>query len=81
MVYATQITMAFFASLSYALLYNIKGTKLWYAAIGGLLAWSTYLLLGLWLDSNTLQYFIAASFVTVYAGCWLELQKRLQRPI
>ena len=67
MHYGIQIILAFFGSLSFALLYNIRGRKLWYAALGGLLAWSVYLLLGLWLEDNVIRYFIAASLVTVYA--------------
>ena len=62
-----QIIMAFFGSLGFALLYNIRGRKLWYAAFGGLLAWSVYLLLRLWIESDVTQYLIAASLVTVYA--------------
>jgi uncharacterized membrane protein YjjB (DUF3815 family) len=75
MTYAVQIIMAFFGSLSFALLYNIRGKKHWYAAIGGMLAWSVYLLLGLWLDSNVIQYLIAASLVTVYAEVLARITK------
>lgn len=67
MIYATQIFTAFIGSLGFSMLYNIRGSKLWYAALGGLLSWSTYLLLGLWLNNAVAQYFISAMIVTIYA--------------
>lgn len=75
MIYAKQIAMAFLGSLSFALLYNIRGKKHWYAAIGGMLGWFIYLLLGSWLGNDVIQYFFAATLVTFYAEVLARITK------
>lgn len=75
MIYAVQIFMAFLGSLGFAMLYNIKGIKLLYAAAGGLLGWSINLSLGIWLNNEVAQFFIAAVLVTIYAEICARLNK------
>ncbi len=75
MIYFVQIATAFLGSLGFSMLYNIRGSKLWYAAAGGLLSWSIYLLLGLWLYNEVAQYFITAMIVTIYAEICARLLK------
>lgn len=67
MIYFTQISMAFLGALGFAMLHNVRGIKLLYAAGGGLLGWSVYLMAGQCAGSVILQYFLAASVVTGYA--------------
>jgi len=70
-----QIVTAFFGSLGFAMLNNIRGIKLLYAAIGGMLAWSLNLLLGQWLHNEVSQYFITAIFITIYAEICARIKK------
>lgn len=75
MMYAIQICAAFFSSLGFAMLYNVRGMKLFYAAFGGFLSWSVNLYAGYWLGNEAAQFFIASFIVTVYA----EICARLNR--
>ncbi len=75
MIYAVQIAMAFIGSLSFALLYSIRGRKHWYAALGGVLGWAVYLLMGPWLGNDVIQYFFAATLVTLYAEVLARITK------
>ena len=62
-----QIIVAFCGSLGFAVLYNIRGKKLALAALGGLLAWSLFLFLGLFIDSEPIRYLIVSMTVSLYA--------------
>lgn len=70
-----QIVTAFFGSLGFGILFNLRGKKLWFASLGGLLSWSFFLLLGLWIPSEVLRYFIVSVFVSVYAEIFARLLK------
>lgn len=70
-----QIILAFMGSLGFSILFNIKGRKIWFAALGGLLAWLIYLLGGLWLRGEMAQYFVAANIVTFYAEICARIEK------
>ncbi|MCR6544247.1 threonine/serine exporter family protein [Dehalobacterium formicoaceticum] len=70
-----QIFTAFLAALGFAMLYNVRGIKLLYAAIGGLLSWSVNLLAGYWLHHEAFQFFIAAFSVTIYAEICARINK------
>jgi len=67
MIHTFQIILAFMGSLGFSILFNIKGRKIWYAALGGTLAWVIYLLGGLWLSGEMTQYFVSAIIVTFYS--------------
>jgi len=75
MIFTVQIIMAFLGSLGFAMLYNIRGSKLLYAAAGGLLGWLINLSCGPWLGNEAAQYFFAAVGVTFYAEALARLQK------
>ena len=62
-----QLASAMFGSLSFALLYNVRGKKLIGAAVGGLVVWGAYLLLMMWLRSSTLSTTLAALLAYLYA--------------
>ena len=40
-----QVLAAGFASLGFAILYNVKGHKIWVSFFGGILTWGLYLIL------------------------------------
>lgn len=75
MSHAFQIILAFMGSLGFSILFNIKGRKIWYAALGGMLAWVMYLLGGLWLSGEITQYFVAAIVVTFYSEICARIEK------
>ncbi len=62
-----QLITAFLGTLGFGILFHIRGRKLWLAALGGLLAWSTFLLLGLWIESEPMRYFLVSMLSTLYA--------------
>lgn len=71
----TQIVTAFLGSLGFSVLFNLRRTKLLIAALGGMLSWSLFLLLGIWFESEFICYFFAAAFVTVYAEIFARIKK------
>ena len=77
MIVFVQILTAFLGSLGFAILYNIRGKKLVVAALGGFMAWSLFLLLGLFLDSEPIRYLIVSMATSLYAEV---LARRLKTP-
>lgn len=75
MIHTFQIILAFMGSLGFSILFNIRGRKIWYAALGGMLAWVIYLLGGLWLRGEMTQYFISAIIVTFYSEICARIEK------
>ncbi|EQB89606.1 uncharacterized membrane protein YjjB (DUF3815 family) [Clostridium punense] len=75
MIYITQIATAFIGSLGFSILFNIKGRRLWLAAIGGMLSWIIYLLLGNWIASEMSRYFISTMVVTIYSEVLARIEK------
>ena len=70
-----QLLTAFLGSLGFALLFNVRGTRLLPAAFGGLLSWGVYLLAGAFLQSDPLRYLIASAAFTLYAEILARLMK------
>lgn len=62
-----QICMGFGGSLGFSVLYNVRGKKLFLAALGGGASWALYLLLGGIILDVPVRYFLCACFVAVYA--------------
>lgn len=55
-----EILAAFFGTLGFGFLFNIRGAKLWWAAAGGMLAWSLFLALEPVVHSEVVRYFIVS---------------------
>ncbi len=68
-----EIIAAFFGTLGFAFLFNIRGSKLWYAALGGMLAWALFLVLAPVVPNEAIRYFI----VSVCSTCGAEVMARL----
>ncbi|MCI3028715.1 threonine/serine exporter family protein [Desemzia sp. C1] len=62
-----QIIAAYFTSVSFALLYNIRGNAVNLAGIGGMVSWTLYLGIGYFYPNEIVQYFFAAALVTWYS--------------
>ncbi len=62
-----QILSGFVGSLGFAVLFNIRGKRLVAAAIGGLLSWLLFVVLGTYITSEPVRYFIVALVISAYA--------------
>ena len=72
-----EVLASFVGTLGFGYLFNIRGGKLVYAALGGMAAWALFLGLGFWIESEVLRYFIVSVCSTVYAEV---LARRLKTP-
>lgn len=62
-----QVLTAFIGSLGFSILFNIRGKKLFTAAFGGVISWSTFLLFETIIPSEPARYVIATAVLTLYA--------------
>ncbi len=67
------VLYAALASLGFGVFFNLRGAKLWAAAIGGGVGWLFYMLFAL--QGALVQNFAASLAITVYA----EIMARVQR--
>ncbi len=74
---AIQVVSAFCGTLGFGFLFNIRGSKLWWAAGGGMAAWALFLGLGYWIQGEAVRYFIVSICSTLYAEL---LARRLKTP-
>lgn len=65
-----QIIAAFFGSLGFALLFNLRGRWLFFTALGGGLSWCIYLISGSFISHYERQYFAAAFFSESIPNLW-----------
>ncbi len=72
-----QILAAFAGTLGYGALFNVRGKKLLLAALGGMLGWIVYLLLGLEIEGETIRSFIVALVTSAYSEV---LARKLKTP-
>lgn len=61
-----QILMGLVGTLGFNILFNIRGKKLVFATLGGLISWSIFLALQPLLPGETIRYFLSSAAVTVY---------------
>ena len=62
-------------SFGFSILYNLRGRKLLIASLGGLLAWSIYLIFRTAVPDESLRYLIASAVITVYAEVFARILK------
>ena len=55
-----QIIMGFIGSLGFGILFNVRGKRLAFASLGGLLSWGLFVLFSMVLKSEPLNYFLVA---------------------
>lgn len=70
-----QIITAFLGSIGFSMLFNVRGSKLFIAGMGGALSWGLYLALGPFLDDDSIKYFCASLFVAVYAEVFARIKR------
>lgn len=70
-----QLIAALLGSLGFAALFNIKGKKLIFAAVGGFFSWGAYLAAG-WIDPDPYFCgFVATVLTTLYAEIMARIEK------
>lgn len=70
-----QLLAALLGSLGFSALFNIRGKKLMFAAIGGFLAWGVYLGVENMTDNPYLCGFVSSVMLTLYAECMARVHK------
>ena len=70
-----QILMGGLGTLGFSLLFNVRGRKLIFATLGGLLSWAAFLALENWFPSEALRYFLSTAAITVYCEILARLEK------
>ena len=69
------VLYAFVGSMAFCFIFNIRGSKIFFAALGGALGWLVYLLVGFIWPNDVFQYFIAAMFIAAYAELFARWHK------
>lgn len=70
-----QVAASFFGTLGFGFLFNIRGKRLFWAAFGGMLSWTLFLLLGLVVGNEAIRYFIVSICSTGYAEMMARIMK------
>ncbi len=70
-----QILTGGIGSFGFALLFNVRGRRLWVVALGGLLSWLIFLVLSRFIDSEPLNYFIVSLCLSIYAEVMARVMK------
>lgn len=70
-----QILTGCLGTLGFNILFNIRGRKLVFATLGGLISWAVFLALEPALPSEAFRYFISAATITVYGEVLARLEK------
>lgn len=70
-----QIFISFIASLGFGIIFNIKGKKLFFAALGGGLSWLCYLIFHNYNLSNALSFFLSSIIFSIYSEICARILK------
>ncbi|MBQ4574472.1 MAG: threonine/serine exporter family protein [Clostridia bacterium] len=70
-----QLLWALLGSVSFAMLFNVRGRHLLISSLGGFFLWAVYLLCGNFISNEYALYFIAAAAATVYAEVFARVMK------
>ncbi|MGO5114124.1 threonine/serine exporter family protein [Candidatus Avoscillospira sp. LCP25S3_F1] len=70
-----QLASAFLGSFGFAILFHVRGLKLFVAGLGGMATWGFYLLMHAHMES----LLVANLFAALFAGLFAEIMARLLR--
>ena len=70
-----QILMGGLGTLGFNILFHIRGKKLLFATLGGVISWAVFLALAPVLPGEGFRYFLAAAAVTVYGEVLARVMK------
>ncbi|MBE6595139.1 MAG: threonine/serine exporter [Ruminococcaceae bacterium] len=69
------VLSALVGTFGFGVLFHVKGKKLLFSSLGGMLGWFLYLMLFRWLDREVLCYFIVSIVISLYSEVmarWLK---------
>ena len=70
-----QILMGGLGTIGFSLLFNVRGRKLFFGTLGGILSWTAFLVLENWFPSEALRYFLSTATITVYCEVLARVEK------
>lgn len=70
-----QVLAGFVGTIGFAVLFNIRGKRLWVAALGGLLSWLMFVILNAYIATEAVCYFIVAWLISTYAEIMARVLK------
>ena len=70
-----QIVSAFVGSLGFSLLFSLKGKRLFWASLGGAIAWAVYLVVDALTNNLFLDGVVSAMVATAYAEIFARILK------
>ena len=70
-----QLLMAYLGSFGFNILFHIRGRKLFWASLGGLISWAVFLGLEPLLPGEAIRFFCAAAAITVYGEILARVEK------
>ena len=70
-----QVLSGLIGSVCFAILFNIRGGRLFIAGLGGGISWLLFLLLSRYIQSEAVNYFIVSFAASVYAEIMARLLK------
>ena len=73
------VISAFFGSLGFSIIYNIRGLRIWIPAIGGAVFWAVYLIFLHFINNEFLGFFFVAILITIYSEIWARILKTFHR--
>ncbi len=76
-----QLSASLVGSLCFGILFNLRGKKLVISAVGGLFSWGLFLLLGRFVTSEPMNYFIVAAILTLYSEIMARVLKTPATPL
>ena len=63
----SQVITGCLGAIGFGILFNIRGKKLLFTAIGGFISWLIFLLLGIFIEGEPTRYIIVAALITLYS--------------
>ena len=70
-----QILMGALGTLGFNILFHIRGRKLLFATLGGVISWAVFLAFAPILPDEAARYFLSAVVITIYAEVMARLEK------
>lgn len=73
--YFVQVITAFWGSFTFAILFGIKGKRIFFAGLAGFLTWGVCIIINIAIPSLAVPYFASAIFATIYAEIFARIFK------
>ena len=70
-----QVLSAFIGTFGFSVLFNVRGKRLFFASLGGLIAWLFFVIFIIFIPSEVTIYFIVALIASLYAEIMARLLK------